>query len=188
MKTRAVLLPTACFLAIASLLRADLDLSVVAEIRLGRAAPPPPPEVQVIVEPAQKGPPPWAPAHGFRRNRGYYFYPGANVYYRPADRTWFYLEGREWRVGVNLPTSLRIDFTKSVPLEMETDRPFEFHASVAERYPGDYFTKKVKIKGAGKPAKAQVKPEKTSGKPAKSPVSTDGGSVKGKGKGKGKER
>lgn len=186
MKTRACLLFLLGLSALVPAARAGLDLSVVAEIRLGKALPPPPPEVEIIEAPVQKGPPPWAPAHGFRRNREYYFYPGANVYFRPADRTWFYLDGREWRVGVSLPTSIRVDFGRSVSLEMESDRPFEFHQSVAQYYPSDYFTKKVKIKGAS--GKNQVKIQQ--GKPAKEKnVDAGSGSGKGKdrgGKGKGK--
>jgi hypothetical protein len=178
MKLRLPLFLLAATLGSVAALRADLDLSVIAEIRLGKALPPPPPAVEIIAEPAQKGPPPWAPAHGFRRNREYYFYPGANVYYRPADRTWFYLEGRDWRIGASLPTSVRVDFTQSVPLEMETDRPFQFHAAVTERYSSDYFTKKVKIKGAS---------GKSLGKPEKSPGAAQG-NAPGQGKGKGKDR
>lgn len=178
MKSRLLVPLLAGFLASVAGLRADLDLSVIAEIRLGKALPPPPPVVEVIAEPAPKGPPPWAPAHGFRRNRQYYFYPGADVYYRPADRIWFYLEGRDWRIGASLPTSVRVDFTRSVPLEMETARPFEFHAAVTERYSPDYFTKKVRIKGAS--GKSPDKLEKSPGAPQ--------GVSPGKGKGKGKDR
>ena len=80
--------------------RANVDVSVAAEIRLGKIAPPPPPEVVIIEQAPPPGPPPWAPAHGFRRNRGYYYYPGCDVYYRPADRVWFYIEGGNWRSAV----------------------------------------------------------------------------------------
>lgn len=177
MKTR-LLLPLALGLVLSCTLRAELDLSVVAEIRLGKTRPPPPPEIEVVVEPSVKGPPPWAPAHGFRRNREYFYYPASNVYYRPEDRTWFYLEGRDWRIGATLPTSVRVDFTRSVALEMETARPFEFHAAVKERYTPDYFTKKVKIKGS---------PGKPSGKPDKSPGATQRPAPS-KGKGKGREK
>lgn len=85
--------------------------------------------------------------HGFRRNRDYYYYPDARVYYRPSDRTWFFLEGGIWRVAAELPASIGIDFGRSVTLTMETDRPFEHHAHVVNYYPTHYFSK-VKIKGA----------------------------------------
>lgn len=133
------------------------DVSIAAEIRLGKVAPPPPPEVVVLAEPARKGPPPWAPAHGFRRNRSYYYYPGTNVYYRPADRTWIYLDGRDWRVGVGLPATIRVDFERCVSLTMETDRPYEFHDSIRSHYPADYFGTVVRVKEkGGKPDKTRV--------------------------------
>lgn len=157
---------------------AGLDVSVSAEIRLGRALPPPPPEVIIIEEAGPPGPPPWAPAHGFRRNRDYYYYPGADVYFRPADRTWFYLDGGKWSLGVSLPTNIRVDFDRSVSLTMESDRPYEFHDKVRNYYPPDYFVRKVRVKEkGGKPEKA-AKPERED--------NDSRGKDKGKGKGKNK--
>lgn len=156
--------------------RAQIDVSLSAEIRLGRALPPPPPEVVIIEDAGPSGPPPWAPAHGFRRNRDYYYYPGADVYYRPADRTWFYLDGGNWRFGVSLPTTIRVDFDRSVSLTMETERPYEFHDKVRTYYPRDYFVKKVRVKEKG-------------GRPEKAERHDDGDARgKGKGKGKGKDK
>jgi hypothetical protein len=132
-----------------------IDVNISAEIRLGKAMPPPPPEVVIVEDSRPPGPPPWAPAHGFRRNHDYYYYPAADVYYRPADRTWFYLDGGDWRFGVNLPSSIHVDFDRSVSLSMETDRPFQFHEKVRTYYPRDYFVTKVRVKEkGGKPAKA----------------------------------
>lgn len=185
MKTKlCLLLPLG--LALLTPVQAQLDVSLSAEIRLGKALPPSPPEVVIVDDSGPKGPPPWAPAHGFRRNRDYYYYPGANVYYRPTDRTWFYLDGGKWSVGVNLPTSIRVDFGRSVSLTMETDTPYEFHEKVQAYYPGDYFTKKVRVKEkGGKPDKA-VTPDKGS-KPGKSAKpDRDDESSRGKGKGKGR--
>lgn len=122
------------------------EVSVSLDIHLGKVLPPPPPEVIVIERATPPGPPPWAPASGFRRNRAYYYYPDADVYFRPADRVWFYLEGREWRFGASLPTSLQVDFDHSVPLVMETDRPYLFHDQIRVYYPVDYFVTKVKVK------------------------------------------
>lgn len=94
MKPRLLRLAAALLLLAASAAVARaLDGSLSAEIRLGRALPPAPPVVEVVEPVGPKGPPPWAPAHGFRRNRDYYYYPDARVYYRPSDRTWFFLDG-----------------------------------------------------------------------------------------------
>jgi hypothetical protein len=156
-----------------------IDVNISAEIRLGRAQPPPPPEVIIVEDSRPPGPPPWAPAHGFRRNHDYYYYPGADVYYRPADRTWFYLDGGDWRFGVNLPTNIHVDFDRSVSLSMETDRPYQFHEKVRTYYPRDYFVTKVRVKDkGGKPAKAD-KVERAHDSP-----DSDRRNDKGKGKGK----
>jgi hypothetical protein len=164
--------------------RATLDISVAAEIRLGKALPPPPPEVVVIEETGPKGPPPWAPAHGFRRNRGYYYYPGADVYYRPDDRMWFFLDGGTWRVGVNLPTAIRVDFDRSVSLTMETDQPYQFHEKVRTYYPANYFVTQVRVKEKGGKLDREEKTE--AGKPDHPGHSGDHDRGKGKGKGKNK--
>jgi hypothetical protein len=143
MKTR-LLLYLFPFLAATFAHGSEVSLSV--DIHFGRVPPPPPPEI-IVLEPAgPPGPPPWAPASGLRRNRVYYYYPGTDVYFRPADRMWFYLEGSSWSVGASLPDKIRVDFTHSVSLTMETDRPYLYHTQVRTYYPADYFVAKVKLK------------------------------------------
>lgn len=133
----------------------------------------------MIKESHPKGPPPWAPAHGARRNHNYYYYPGAQVYFRPADRLWFYLDGREWRFGASLPANLRVDFDRSVSLTMESDRPQQFHDKVQGYYPADYFVRSVRVKDKdGKPGH-----DKSGHADGPSPGNSGG---KGKGKGKGR--
>ena len=168
-----------CAAGLALPAHAGIDVSIAAEIRLGKVLPPPPPEF-VIVEPVgPKGPPPWAPASGFRRNRDYYYYPAAGVYFRPADRVWFYLDGGNWRFGASLPSSIRIDFDRCVSLTMETDKPFEYHNRVAEYYPGNFFTRvQIKEKGAKGPKHERGDDRGNDDHPGK-------GKGKDKGKGKG---
>lgn len=173
----------ACFaLSLASVapVTASLDVAISAEIRLGKALPPPPPEVEIVAVSGPVGPPPWAPAPDVRRNYEYYYYPGADVYFRPADRMWVYLDGRNWQVGLSLPSSIRVDFDRSVSLTMATDRPYEFHDKVKLTYPADYFVTKVRVKEKGKG------PEKTKYKDSGPDDSRD--QEHGKGKGKGKEK
>ncbi len=126
---------------------AQVDVTVSAEIRLGRVLPPPPPEVVVVDEVGPPGPPPWAETHWYRRSHAYYYYPGCDVYYRPDDKVWFYLEGGTWRVAAQLPTNIRIDFGRSVSLTLETDRPYVYHEKVVRYYPANYFAK-VRFKNA----------------------------------------
>lgn len=155
MKTKLLLL-LPLGIALLTPVRAQLNLTISADIYLGKAPPPPPPEVIVIVETGPVAPPPWTPPPGVSLNRDYYYYPGTNVYYRPADRIWFYLDGSNWRFGVTLPTSFRVDFDRSVTLTMATDQPYQFHDRVQVRYPSDYFTTKVRVKERGNSEKAKA--------------------------------
>jgi len=138
-----ILVPLACLAALAGapLTRADLDVSISADIRLGRALPPPPPEVVVVDPVGPPGPPPWAKTHWYKRSRAYYYYPECDVYYRPADRVWFYLDGGSWRFGTALPASISINLGHAVSLTLETDRPYVYHGQVAAYYPRTYFTR-----------------------------------------------
>jgi hypothetical protein len=126
-------------------LPARADVTIAAEIRIGRALPPPPPEVVIVEQVGPPGPPPWAKRHWYRRNYAYYYYPEADVYFRPSDKTWFYLDGGNWRVGARLPDSIRIDFDRSVSLTLESDRPYVYHENVVTYYPRGYFSQ-VRIK------------------------------------------
>lgn len=162
--------------------RADIDVSISAEIRLGRIVAPPPPEIEIVDLPTPKGPPPWAHGHWFARERVYYFYPEAAVYYRPADRMWFYLDGGAWRFGVALPTAVRVDFDRNVELRLSTDKPFEQHRDVIAYYPPSYF-RHVKIKGSPPGHATETRGHGR----ADDRGGDDRGKAKGRGKGRDKE-
>jgi hypothetical protein len=135
-------------LATASLVpavRAEINVDISADIRLGRSLPPPPPDVVVVEEVGPPGPPPWSQGHWYRRSFAYYYYPGYDVYFRPADRVWFYLDGGNWRIGAQLPPNIRVDFGRAVSLKLESDRPYVYHQKVVTYYPANYFAK-VKFK------------------------------------------
>jgi len=54
------------------------------------------------------GPPPHAPAHGYRAKHTYYYYPSAYVYFDISRKVYFYLEGDKWRMSVSLPHGLHV--------------------------------------------------------------------------------
>lgn len=70
------------------------------------------------------GPPPHAPAHGYRKKFGYEYYPTANVYYDRSRKVYFYMSGHDWKVGVSLPSTFRVDVNEAVSLELSTDKPY----------------------------------------------------------------
>jgi hypothetical protein len=88
----------------------------------------------------QPGPPPHAPAHGYRKKFAYQYYPTTNVYYDRSRGIYFYLSGRDWQMAVSLPSSIRIDIDEAVSLELETDRPYTENAK---------HMKQVKYSGKG---------------------------------------
>jgi hypothetical protein len=86
------------------------------------------------------GPPPHAPAHGYRKKFAYYYYPTANIYYDRSRHVYFYLSGRDWQMAVSLPSTLRVNVNEAVSLELETDQPYLENAQ---------HVNKVKYKGKG---------------------------------------
>lgn len=92
------------------------------------------------------GPPPHAPAHGYRAKYNYYYYPGSSVYYDTYRKLYFYLEGNNWRVSVSLPQDIRVKLGDHVSIEMGTDKPYTYHEEHSRKYPQGQFKKKSKKK------------------------------------------
>lgn len=85
--------------------------------------------------PAFADPPPWAPAHGYRaKQHRYVYYPAREIYYAPETRMWFWLNGGSWQFGASLPVEYRPYATGGVNVVLETDRPYQQHSYVVERY------------------------------------------------------
>lgn len=93
------------------------------------------------------GPPPHAPAHGYRAKHQYRYYPHCNVYHDVSRGAYFYLQGDGWAVGASLPLDLQSNLGASVNLEMDTDKPYEHNADHLKQYPKEKY----------KPAKASKK-------------------------------
>ncbi len=85
--------------------------------------------------PPESGPPPWAPAHGYRAKHHYYYYPASYVYYDVGTRMYFYHDGGQWQVSVSLPAGLHVQAEDYVALDMDRDKPYTYHSDVAKRYP-----------------------------------------------------
>jgi hypothetical protein len=143
MNTKPILLLSLALAGLAApLARAQVDFS--ADIQLGRRPPPPPPAVVVVVP--DSGPSPWEHGSWYQPSQDYYYYPGAQVYYRVHDHVWFYNDRGTWRNGPFLPVGFRVDFGRSIPLRMATNRPYRFHEQIVGRYPGNYFETRVRFR------------------------------------------
>jgi hypothetical protein len=96
------------------------------------------------------GPPPHAPAHGYRAKYHYRYYPDCSVYYDSGRELYFYIKGDHWEVGVSLPRQLRIGLGDSVSIELDTDRPYIYHREHVKKYPPGQLKKKNKHKNKHK--------------------------------------
>ena len=70
------------------------------------------------------GPPPHAPAWGYRAKHQYRYYPDAFVYFDVTRKVYFYLEGPNWHMAVTLPSYYSGKLRGYVLIEMATDTPY----------------------------------------------------------------
>ena len=110
-----------------------------AEIEIGAPAPEASP-------PAKGGPPPWAPAHGYRAKYRYRYYPSFYVYFDLERRVYFYLEGGRWRVSARLPSGIHIEVANYVNIELDTGKPYEYFSEHRKKYPPGLAKKNKKHK------------------------------------------
>ena len=90
----------------------------------------------------KKGPPAHAPAHGYRAKHQYRYYPSRSVYYDTGREIYFYLKGDNWEVRASLPGSIRVGLGDSVSIELDTDKPYLYHADHVKKYPPGQMKKK----------------------------------------------
>jgi hypothetical protein len=96
-------------------------------VSIGGSAPP-----AVIAESPRGGSPPWAPAHGRRAHEAqyryyYHYYPASGVYMNVSTGGYFYLSDSTWQVAMTLPSTVVLDTSNYVSLELETDRPYLYY-------------------------------------------------------------
>jgi outer membrane lipoprotein SlyB len=84
------------------------------------------------------GPPPWAPAHGYRAKHRYRYFPSSYIYLDVEREVYFYRSGGEWVSSAWLPRDIYLDRDDYVILEMDEERPYRYHRDVVERYPPGY--------------------------------------------------
>ncbi|MEJ5349497.1 MAG: hypothetical protein WHS46_12510 [Desulfosoma sp.] len=96
------------------------------------------------------GPPPWAPAHGYRAKYRYHYYPDAAVYLDVGRGLYFYLQNGRWIVAAALPKGITIDPGRYVVLEMDADKPYVYHQDIVRKYPPGQTKKTGKPSGKTK--------------------------------------
>ena len=92
------------------------------------------------------GPPPHAPAHGYRAKYEYRYYPACGVYYDTHRELYFYLEGPNWRISASLPHAVQLGIGGYVSIEMDADKPYIYYEEHKRKYPPGQFKNKDKRK------------------------------------------
>lgn len=84
------------------------------------------------------GPPPWAPAHGYRAKTRYVYFQDHGVYYDHDRGVYISLSGGNWQISAKLPSLLSgIDLTAAVKVDLDFsgDDPHKHHNDHKKKYP-----------------------------------------------------
>ena len=95
-------------------------------------------------KPKKGGPPPHAPAHGYRAKYAYRYYPACHVYFDVQREVYFYLAGNNWRMSVSLPRDIRMQLADHVIIEMDSDKPYTKFSEHTRKYPPGQMKKEEK--------------------------------------------
>jgi hypothetical protein len=63
------------------------------------------------------------------------YFPGAQVYFDNETGAWFWPQGGNWKTGASLPGSVVVSPADAVPVQLDTDIPYEHHDVVTRFYP-----------------------------------------------------
>jgi hypothetical protein len=136
------------------------------------------PEVEVMAQSkAGGGPPPWAPANGYRAKTKYVYFPDQNFYFDLNRGLYIFLSGSNWTTASKLPpqySKVNLKATRKVELDFYGDNP--------HRHNKDHL---LKHKGKGGPApkasSGSSKPAPSGGGSSKPAPSSQSGPKRGKG-------
>ena len=81
----------------------------------------------------ETGPPPWAPAHGYRAKTRYVYFTEHNFYYDNDRGVYIYMSGKNWEVSARIP-----DLFKNVNLTAEVKIDLDFSADNPQKYNADH--------------------------------------------------
>lgn len=90
-----------------------------------------------------QGPPPWAPAKGYRAKTRHIYFPQYNFYYDIQAHHYFYLNNGIWSISVAIPApfiSINLGGATQIQLDYYGGYPYYYNADHCKRY------KVVKVK------------------------------------------
>lgn len=94
-----------------------------------------------------QGPPPWAPAKGYRAKTRHIYFPEQNFYYDVQQKNYIYLNGKSWVVSTKLPrlfSGINLSRSSQIELDYVGRTPYIYNATHKVKY------KKAKIYKAPK--------------------------------------
>ncbi|MBE9577171.1 hypothetical protein [Flavobacterium proteolyticum] len=109
-----------------------------------------------------QGPPPWAPAHGYRAKTRHIYFPDQNMYYDIQRGTYIYFSNGKWSVSVKVPSifvGINLGRSTQIELDFYGDRPQRYNYSHKTKYKvkKHYHQNHKHNKGNGHPGKGHGK-------------------------------
>lgn len=79
---------------------------------------------------AGSGPPPWAPAHGYRAQTQHIYFPSLNIYFDVHRNVYYFLSGDKWIASPRVPLGIPLPLLRMAPkvqLRDVTHTPYFFN-------------------------------------------------------------
>ena len=84
-----------------------------------------------------QGPPPWAPAHGYRAKTRHIYFPDQNMYYDIQKGVYIYFNNGKWAVSVRVPSifvGINLGRSTQIELDFYGDSPQRYNYSHKTKY------------------------------------------------------
>lgn len=114
-----------------------------------------------------QGPPPWAPAHGYRAKTRHVYFPDQNMYYDIQRSNYIYFSNGKWSISTRVPSifvGINLGRSTQVELDFYGDRPQRYNYSHKTKYKGHKQKVVVHKKTVVVKNKAKSHPGKGNGK------------------------
>lgn len=84
-----------------------------------------------------QGPPPWAPAHGYRAKTRHIYFPDQNMYYDIQRGSYIYFTNGAWSISARVPSifvGINLGRSTQIELDFYGDRPQRYNYSHKTKY------------------------------------------------------
>jgi hypothetical protein len=87
-----------------------------------------------------QGPPPWAPANGYRAKTRHIYFPEYNFYFDLQRNGYFFFSNNRWSFSASVPTlyaHVNLRTTRHIELDFYGDRPYRNNRNHIIKYKGN---------------------------------------------------